>query len=57
MAVDALGAAGGQLLLWDTRSMLMVKSWKDVFSISILVEDLTTNTEWLLTSVHGPNSS
>ena len=57
VVVDAVGAAGGQLLLWDTCLVSGVKSWKDIFSISVFVEDLTTNTKWLLTSVYGPNSS
>ena len=41
VAVDAVGAAGGLLTLGDTRSVSMVKSWKDVFSLSVLVEDLS----------------
>ncbi|XXG82698.1 hypothetical protein AAC387_Pa10g0596 [Persea americana] len=57
VTVDAVGAAGGLLTLWDTRSVLVVKSYKDVFSLSVLVEDLMNNSKWLLLSVYGPNNS
>lgn len=55
--VHAVGAAGGLLLLWDTRAVSVIKRWKDVFSMSVLVKDLNNNSKWLLTSVYGPNSS
>lgn len=57
VVVDAVGAAGGSLLMWDTRSVSVLKSSKDVFSLSVLVEDLKNNSKWLLTSVYGPNDS
>ena len=56
VAIDAVGAASGLLTIWDTHLVSVVKSWKDVFSLSVLVEDLTNNSKWLLTSVYGPNN-
>lgn len=41
----------------DTRLVSVINSWKDVFSISVLVEDLKNNSIWLLTSIYGPNNS
>lgn len=40
VVVDAVGAAGRLLLMWDTRSISMLNSRKDAFSLSVLVEDL-----------------
>ena len=57
VAVDAVGAAGGLLLMWDTRSVTVLDSWHGAFSHSVLVEDQTNNSKWLLTSVYGPNNS
>lgn len=47
MAVDAV--------LLDNRSVSIVNSWKDSFSVSVLVEDLDYKSKWLITSVYGPN--
>lgn len=49
--MGGIDAAGGIMLLWDNRSATVEKSWRDGFSISVLVEDLKNNTKWLLTSV------
>lgn len=57
VVVDAVGAAGGLLRLWDTRYVSVLQSWKDVFSLSILAEDLKNSAKWLLTTVYGPNNS
>lgn len=43
VAVEAVGAAGGLLYLWDTRTISVERSWVDVFSLSVLVEDLKNN--------------
>ena len=51
VAVDAVGAARGLLLMWDTRSVPVLNSWQGAFSLSVLVEDQTNNSKWLLTSV------
>ena len=40
VAVEAVGAAGGLRSLWDTRTVSVERSWVDVFSLSVLVEDL-----------------
>ena len=40
VAVEAVGAASGLLTLWDTRTVSVERSWVDVFSLSVLVEDL-----------------
>lgn len=42
-AIDALGAVSGQLMIWDTRSISVLNSWKDVFSLLVLVEDMKNN--------------
>ena len=55
--MDAVGNAGGLLTLWYTKVVLVVRSWADVFSHSVLVEDIQNNKKWLLTSVYGPNNS
>lgn len=55
-AADADGSSGGILILWDSRFISVEKCWVDVFSVSTLVEDLSTSSKWLLTSVYGPNS-
>lgn len=58
VAADAVGAAGGLLLVWDTRSVSVLNSWKDVFSLIVLVEYLEKNSKWLLlTFVYGQNIS
>lgn len=43
VAVDAVGSAGGMMMLSDSHSISVINSWKDVFSLSLLVEDLTNN--------------
>lgn len=50
--VNSIGAAGCILLLWNNRHISICNSWKDIFSISILVEDSGKNSTWLLTSVY-----
>lgn len=55
MAADADGSSGGILIRWDSRFISVEKCWVDVFSVSTLVEDLSTGLKWLLTSVYGPN--
>ena len=40
-----------------SRSISVLRTWKDVFSLSVLVEDIVNNSRWLLTSVYGPNDS
>lgn len=57
MVVDTIGPTGGLLLMWDSRSFSLLNSWMDVFSISVLLEDLKNSSKWLLTSVYGPNNS
>ena len=55
MAVDAVGSSGGQLVLWDSRSVSIINEGKDVFSALVLVEDLDSKSKWLIASVYGPN--
>lgn len=54
MSVDAVGSAGGIIILWECRFINVLSKWKDVFSVSILVEDLKIKSQWLLMNVYGP---
>ena len=45
------------MILWDSRSVKILKSWRDVFSVSVAVEDLSNKSKWLITSVYDPNDS
>lgn len=56
-ATDAVGLAGGILLLCDSRYVAVSNTSKGEFSVSAEVEDLGTNKRQLITSVYGPNSN
>ena len=43
VSVDAVGSAGGFLLLWDTRHVTVSNNWKGEFTVSVEVEDLASN--------------
>lgn len=55
-AVDAVGSAGGILLLWDSHSVSIIGKWKSNFFVSVLLEDEFNNSKWIVTSVYGPQS-
>lgn len=55
-ALDAIGLAGGILLLWDDRFIFVMNSWSGEFSVSMVVEDLVRNCKWMATSVNGPSN-
>ena len=55
-ALDAIGLAGGILLLWDDRFIIVMNSWSGEFSVSMVVEDLVRNCKWMATSVNGPSN-
>lgn len=55
VAVDAVGYSEGMPVLWDKRSVSIINSRKDLFSPSVLMEDLDNKSKWLITSVYGPN--
>lgn len=57
IAIDAVGSAGGILLLWDSRYVVVSNTAKGEFSVSAEVEDLVINKRWLITLVYGPNSN
>lgn len=42
MAVEVVGSAGG-LCYCGTRSVKILNSWSDVFSVSVLVDDCPIN--------------
>lgn len=54
VSADAVGSAGGFLLLWDTRHVTVSNNWKGEFSVSVEVKDLASNSKWLVTSVFRP---
>lgn len=43
--------------MWDSSKINVWNTWKDVFSVSVVVEDLCNNSKWLITSVNGPNDT
>lgn len=43
-------------MLWDSRLVAVSNSWKGGFSVSAEIEDLASDSEWLITSVYGANS-
>lgn len=47
ISLNAVGTAGGILLLWDTRFVTTSDSWIGEFSTSIMVKDLTNNSKWM----------
>lgn len=53
VVVDAVGSAGGIIVLRDSRFVTLLNKWKDVFSASVLrlLVDLEINSRWLLTNV------
>lgn len=57
VAVDVAGSAGGILLLLDCQHVAVSNSWKGEFSVFAEVEDLASNSKWLITLVYGPNTS
>lgn len=54
VCLEATGSAGGILICWDERSFSTRDKWLGVFSASIILEDATGNSSWLVTSVYGP---
>lgn len=54
---DAVGSVGGILVVWSSRSFLFKDRWVGTFVILVLLEDLTNNSVWLVSSVYGPNNS
>lgn len=51
-----MGSAGG-LCYCRTHSVKILNSWSDVFSVSVLVDDLSNKSKWLITYVYGHNDS
>lgn len=41
MAVKSVGSAGGTMIMWNSRSVKIFKSWRDVFSASVVVKGLS----------------
>lgn len=37
------------MILWDSRSVKVLKSWRDVFSVTLVVEDLSNKSNWMIT--------
>lgn len=55
--VGTMGSVGGILLLWDSRFTKVLDSWKGEFLVLAWVEDLANSSQWLVTSVYGPNTN
>ena len=54
---DAVGSVGGILVVWSSRSFVFKDRWVGTFVILVLLEDLTNNSVWPVSSVYGPNNS
>lgn len=54
---EVVGSAGGILLIWSSSFFLLRDQWVGCYSISVLLEDLSNNSVWLVSSVYGPSDS
>ena len=50
----AVGMAGGILLIWNSGYFIARDQWSGVFSKSVLLEELASNSVWLVTELNGP---
>lgn len=51
---DAIGSAGGILIIWNNRSFTVRDWWIAVFSVSVLLEEISSGSVRMVTSVYGP---
>lgn len=54
---EAVGSAGGILLICSSSSFLLNDQWAGCYSISVLLEDLSNNSVWLVSPIYGPSDS
>ena len=55
VCLDAIGASGGIILLWDNRAVEKVEEAVGSFSISCKFREVSSGFEWAFSSVYGPN--
>ena len=56
LVLPALGTAGGILIMWDVRRVIVKDSLLGEFSVSILVE-MEGNSNWWFSGVYGPSKA
>lgn len=52
-----MGSSRGILVLWNRAMFRKTDQWIGVFSASIMLEEVSSNSHWIVTSVYGPNHS
>ncbi|KAH7846593.1 hypothetical protein Vadar_015807 [Vaccinium darrowii] len=52
--LDAIGAAGGVWVLWDSRVVEKIDEELGMFSVSCLFKNVTDGFQWVFTGVYGP---
>lgn len=52
--LDAVGAAGGVLVLWDSRVVEKMDDEYGMFSVSCLFKNVMDGFRWVFTGVYGP---
>lgn len=54
-SLEAKGASGGILLLWDSRVLVMVGSCIGIYSVSVIFQNVEDEVRWMYSGVYGPN--
>jgi exonuclease III len=55
-SLDASGASGGILIMWDTRVVEMVEKCVGEFTLAVSFKNVVDNFVWAFAWVYGPNS-
>lgn len=55
VSCDAVGSSGGILVLWNKKTFIKKDCCIGKFSVSVLLEEIRSNSTWTVTSVYGPN--
>ena len=55
--IGSTGSTGVILLLWNAAFWQKIDEKVGKFSISILLNDVRSNVEWVATSVYGPHNA
>jgi hypothetical protein len=54
--LEADGASGGILIMWDTRVLELVESSVGCFSVSVILKNIEDGVVWGFSGVYGPNA-
>lgn len=52
---EAMGASGGILVMWNKAVFNKKDQWVGAFPTSVLLEEVSSNSSWIVTSVYSPN--